>query len=43
MRVSGQMEALLNIIELGPERQLPKKKKAESQQRDPAFLKEDEK
>ena len=34
----GQMKALLNIIELGPERQLPKEKKAESQKETLPFL-----
>jgi len=38
VKVSGQLEAPLNIIELGPERQLPKKKKAESQKETPPFL-----
>jgi hypothetical protein len=40
--VSGQLEAPLNIIELGPERQLPKKKKVETQKETLPFSKEDE-
>jgi len=36
------MQAVSNIIELGPEGQLPKKEKGRISKRDPAFSKEDE-